>query len=390
MRRVKTNYPGVFFREAERIGGSGTEKVYYIVFKKEGKVIEEKVGRQYTDDMTPARANGIRAERIEGKRLSRKEIREQREAEIKREQNKWTIMSLWKEYTSQNSQIKGLGKDEGRFNCYLKDSMGSKESKELVPLDVDRLRMKLQRTLKPATVRNVLELLRRIINFGVKRHLCPGLSFAIQMPKVNNMVTENLTPDELGRLLKALDEDENIQVANLMRLALFTGMRKGELFKLLWSDIDFERGFIHIRDPKGGPDQKIPLNDASKETLDNHPRQGEYVFPGRDGQFRRNAHKQVNRIKKKAALPEGFRPMHGLRHVYASMLASSGQVDMYTLQKLLTHNSPQMTQRYAHLRDESLRRASELAGNIIQAAIGKDGGGTSGQMVALRREGLKQ
>jgi len=41
----------------------------------------------------------------------------------------------------------------------------------------------------------------------------------------------------------------------------------------------------------------------------------------------------------------------GLRHVYASMLASSGQVDMYTLQKLLTHKSPAMTQRYAHLRD---------------------------------------
>jgi integrase len=48
------------------------------------------------------------------------------------------------------------------------------------------------------------------------------------------------------------------------------------------------------------------------------------------------------------------------------MLASSGQVDMYTLQKLLTHKSPQMTQRYAHLRDDALKRASELAGDIIK------------------------
>jgi len=38
---------------------------------------------------------------------------------------------------------------------------------------------------------------------------------------------------------------------------------------------------------------------------------------------------------------------------------------MYTLQKLLTHKSPLMTQRYAHLRDESLKRASNLAGSII-------------------------
>ena len=50
------------------------------------------------------------------------------------------------------------------------------------------------------------------------------------------------------------------------------------------------------------------------------------------------------------------------------MLASSGQVDMYTLQKLLTHKSPAMTQRYAHLRDEALKQASEVAGNIIQNA----------------------
>jgi integrase len=51
------------------------------------------------------------------------------------------------------------------------------------------------------------------------------------------------------------------------------------------------------------------------------------------------------------------------------MLASSGKVDMYTLQKLLTHKSPQMTQRYAHLRDDALRRAADLAGELIQEAV---------------------
>jgi integrase len=50
------------------------------------------------------------------------------------------------------------------------------------------------------------------------------------------------------------------------------------------------------------------------------------------------------------------------------MLASSGRVDIATLQKLITHKSPQMTQRYAHLRDEALRKASELAGSLITKA----------------------
>ena len=81
----------------------------------------------------------------------------------------------------------------------------------------------------------------------------------------------------------------------------------------------------------------------------------------------------MNKIKEAAGLPKEFRSLHGLRHVYASMLASSGEVDLYTLQKLLTHKDPKMTMRYAHLRDEALRRASDLAGILIdQAVSGKD------------------
>jgi integrase len=147
-------------------------------------------------------------------------------------------------------------------------------------------------------------------------------------------------------------------------------MRRGELFKLKWEDVDFERGFIQIRDPKGGPDQKIPLNNAAREVLASHPRSdSSYIFFGRGGKQRKEMRAPVNRIRKRAKLPKGFRPFHGLRHVYASMLASSGKVDMYTLQKLLTHKSPQMTQRYAHLKDETLKRASDLAGSLVAEAV---------------------
>ncbi len=60
--------------------------------------------------------------------------------------------------------------------------------------------------------------------------------------------------------------------------------------------------------------------------------------------------------------------MHGLRHTFASALASSGRVDLYTLQKLLTHSSPYMTQRYSHLADEALLRAASVMGDIWSEA----------------------
>ena len=364
MKRIKTSYPGVYYREVKRLGGPGQEKVYYIVFKKEGKVHEEKVGRQFADDMTVARAARIRGERIERKRLSRKEIREI-EALVK-----WTVERLWQEYSAQKNDLKGLRTDQGRFNNYLKANMGSKEPRNIAQLDIDRLRIGVAKTKKPQTVKHVLALLHRIINFGIKKGLCPGPSFKIELPKVDNKKTEDLTPEQLTALLEAIEKDPNIQAANLMRLALFTGMRRGELLRLQWADINPETNFIHIRTPKGGTDQKIPLNAAARELLQSHPRTGSpYIFPGRQGKQRTDITKQVNRIKEAAGLPPDFRALHGLRHVYASMLASSGQVDLYTLQKLLTHKTPAMTMRYAHLRDEALRRASELVGNLIGQAM---------------------
>ncbi|WP_246287731.1 site-specific integrase [Desulfolutivibrio sulfoxidireducens] len=161
----------------------------------------------------------------------------------------------------------------------------------------------------------------------------------IVMPRADNKTTEDLDPDELARLLQAIEDEPNIQAANFMRLALFTGMRRGELFKLEWRDIDFERGFIHIRHPKGGKSQKIPMNGVARAVLESHPHvEGTpYVFPGQGGKQRVTIQMASNRIKARAGLPADFRPMHGLRHLFASTLASSGQVDMLTLQRLLTH-----------------------------------------------------
>lgn len=66
------------------------------------------------------------------------------------------------------------------------------------------------------------------------------------MPRVDNEKTEDLTREELARLWEAIEADSNIQAAGVMKAALFTGMRRGELFKLTWSDLDFQRGFIRI------------------------------------------------------------------------------------------------------------------------------------------------
>jgi len=305
---------------------------------------------------------------MQGREKTNEESREAEQAAKEAEAGKCTVRKLWEEYQHQKGDYKPLKTDTTNYR-HIDPAFGGKEPREIIQLDVDRLRIKLLKEKEPQTVKHILALLKRLANFGTRKGLCDGLCFKIEMPTVHNCKTEDLSPEQLTTLLRVIDEEPNVQAADFMRMVLFTGMRRGELFKLKWEHIDFDRGFINIVDPKGGPSQMIPLNSSAKALLESHPRSNsDYVFPGRGGRKRVDIKKQVNRIKERAGLPKEFRALHGLRHVYASMLASSGQVDMYTLQKLLTHKSPMMTQRYAHLRDDTLKRASNLAGDLINQA----------------------
>ena len=365
-KRYKTKYAGVYYIKGKAVGSNKVEKIYYIMYRKDGKQVHEKAGRQFQDDMTPSRAAGLRSERIEGKQLSNKEKREIEKAEKSANANRWTVDRLWETYKTNKPNLKGMHTYKSAYKLHIKPSFANKEPKDILPLDVHRIKNNLLKIRSPQTVQHVLELLRRIINFGVNNKLCQGIDFKIEMPRVDNQKTEDLTPEQLKKLLDAIEADPHLHAGAMMKLALFTGMRRGEMFKLKWKDVDFERGFIKLKDVKGGPDQIIPMNDGAKTVLNGIVRtRSLHVFPGRNGGQRTNIRHQVNRIKMKAGLPRDFRPLHGLRHVYASMLASSGEVDMYTLQKLLTHKDPKMTQRYAHLRDHALKRASNLAGEIV-------------------------
>ncbi len=366
MKRNKTNYPGVFYIIGKAADRKKSEKIYYIRYRQDGKSVEEKAGRQHRDDMTPARASGIRAAKMEGRQRTNQAKRDEKKANNQR----WTISRLWDEYRKQLKDGTGKKSDISRYNKYLKKFIGHKEPGQLVKMDTDRIRIRLLKKLSPQTVKHVLALLKRIINFGHGQGWIVPLSFKITMPKVDNIKTEDLTPEQLQRLFEVLDSTIHSTAASMMKIALYTGLIRCEMFKLQWNDIDFERGFISIHEPKGGKSQKIPLNSNARELLLSIPEQeSEYIFPAKGGGPRKDISKDLRAIKKKADLPKDFRPLHGLRHVYATMLANSGKVDMFTLQKLMTHKSPQMTQRYAHYRDEALRRASDEVGSILDEAL---------------------
>jgi integrase len=363
--RCKTRYPGVYFI----LGNRGKDdQIFYIQYRNlAGRLIEEKVGKRI-QGWSAAKANKERVERLNGRKPSNKIRREADKAAKKAEAGKMTILRIWDLYRENLEGLKSQAADKSRFTKYLEPAFGNKEPQDILPLDIDRLCRKTLLGKSDQTIKHVLALLRRIVRYGVRKQVSQGLAFVLEMPTVDNEVVETLNKGELSSLLKTLSNSNDMQISHLMFLALYTGMRKGELLNLCWDDINLEDGFITIRAPKGGKTMRIPINDAVHDILENHPHIAEFVFVNHRGKPFREIRKRVEAIRKAAGLPGGFRPLHGLRHVYASILASSGQVDMYVLQRLLTHKSQAMTQRYSHLRDQALRQAADLAGQLFKAA----------------------
>lgn len=160
--------------------------------------------------------------------------------------------------------LKGIVTDKNRYQNHLLPLCGKRTVNEITPQVIEELRKSLSGR-KPATVWNALELLRRIVNFGYKTNRCPALSFQIEMPSKDNEVIEYLKPEEAQRFLAVLKEWPVRDVANMLLLAFFTGMRRGEMFKLEVGDLDFHMKLIrhfsrHYRQNEGsGNAPPIPV-----------------------------------------------------------------------------------------------------------------------------------
>lgn len=371
MKRFKiANKAGVYGRKSETRRLDGKPDICYdITFKVDGRKRWEKIGWK-SEGYTPQYAVEVRAKRIREARHG-KQVKTQKEIRTEKRLHDRALREIKEHYfsTEKGLAIKGRVTDLNRWQNHLA-FIEEKRVSELGQLDIERIKREMKGKA-PATIANTLELLRRIINHGANIGYCPALSFKIKKPKVNNERTEFLTDEEYSRLISVLDGWPNQDAARMIKLAVFTGMRRGELFKLQWSHIDFQNGFITLVNPKGGKDANVPLNPIARQILQkqqewtkSHQSESPYVFPGRNGGQRVEC-SAVTRVKKKAKLPKEFRPFHGLRHHYAVTLANSGDYTLDMIGELLTHANSQITRRYAKFLPDAKKAAADRAAELL-------------------------
>jgi integrase len=143
---------------------------------------------------------------------------------------------------------------------------------------------------------------------------------------------------------------------------LNTGLRLGELTRLLWSDVDLTHMIVTVREESmrktGG---KVPINRDAAEIFrtrrERRKNDSPLVFPPIYGEHGRENISQlfkavINNVGLNKGIPEDDRQrrvvFHTFRHTFASWLALSG-TDIYVIKELMRHKTIQMTMRYAHL-----------------------------------------
>lgn len=365
-------WPGVLYYKSEHKRYDGKPDVcYYIRYPlPDGSKKIEKVGWR-SEKYTPQIAAEIRANRIRTARHG-EEVKTAKEIAVaKQKKDKIFDQITNKYFEDRKGTLKGFKTDEARYKKHIGPIFGNRTVGTITSGDIEELKSKMTGK-SPATISNTLELLRRLINYGTEHKLSPGIDFKIKIPKKDNIVTEYLEPDQAKRLLKVLDQWPSPDVSRMLKLAMLTGMRRGEIFNLKDSDLDITHNFIMLRDPKGGKTVNIPMSRPVQELLlaqqewrqeksPNSP----YLFPGRNG-LKRVDSTAVERIKKEAGLPDKFRIFHGLRHHFAVMLANSGEFTLDMIGELLTHKSVLMTQRYAKFLPGTMKDASNRAAAIIE------------------------
>ena len=220
----------------------------------------------------------------------------------------------------------------------------------------------------PGGANRALDVLRQVLDHAVAcGHIATNPARAIRRNR-GAKLTRFLSREEIRRLHRVLDRHAERsasarQQADIIRLLLLTGCRKGEIVRLRWQEVDGDR--LNLRKAKTGP-RRVFLSAQARAIVERQrtPADSPWVFPSvRDPNRPRGDELALwYRVRREAGL-EDVR-LHDLRHSVASHAVMLG-VPLPVVARLLGHRQSSMTLRYAHVGDREVEAAAERVGQAI-------------------------
>ena len=245
---------------------------------------------------------------------------------------------------------------------YLND-INSDLFKVIRDKELNRPRQRNGKQLAPATVNRKIALLRAVVNAAAREYQWMDTAPLFRCLPERNERVRYLTPTEIQRLLGELQEPYK----SMALLAVATGLRQSNIFKLTWRQVDFVRKQITFPEEvmKNGMPLTIPINETAMQAI--KPWIGEddqFVFVLPNG---KPVKELLSKMWKNALARSGISNFkwHDLRHTWASLMRQSGE-GLDKIQELGGWQDPKMVRRYAHLSTDHLAKASSAIDRVFE------------------------
>ena len=171
----------------------------------------------------------------------------------------------------------------------------------------------------------------------------------ITMPPPSRGRERRVTPEELEALMTACRHTRSTWLSALIRLAVQTGMRRGELLAMRWSDVDLRGRKVKVTRTKNGHPRSVPLTVKATETFTSIEEKGDCVFP-----ITANAARLAwERLKRRAGVTN--LRFHDLRHEAISRFFEKG-LNVPEVALISGHRDVRMLLRYTHPMNEGILR----------------------------------
>jgi integrase len=305
-------------------------------------------------------------------------------AERERERQGETVGDLAKAYMERHGNAKRSGsEDRRRLDRYILPKWGRLKARAVTRADVAALHGKIGKA-HPYEANRVLALLSKMFELARRWGFVPEghPNPARDIDRFKEAKRDRwVTPDELPRLAQAIDAEPNETARFALWLYLLTGVRKSELLRARWADVDWTRAELRLPETKAGRVHYVPLSGPAlallREVLrvEGNP----FILVGRGPRGASAAEKAakpahlVNISKpwgrvRTAAGVEDVR-LHDLRRTVGSWLAQAGN-SLHLIGRVLNHSNQSTTAIYVRFGEDSVRAALEQHGARIMGAAG--------------------
>lgn len=388
----KTQFKGVFYRaHPTRKHGLKFDQYFSITYRLDGKQKWEGVGwasdgntaseaKDLLDELLKNHTKGEGAHSLKEKREHKRRMDAEKEATAQDEERRSiTFSAFWDTHywPMQSHKAKGSREAEsGLYHHWIKPVIGDKRFSDVAEMDLQRIKSTMLKGKRaPASIKYAFAVISQVWTLatggGYVSTPSPTKSKNVKPPKFDNERTRHLSPAEVTLLLDGLKK-RSPQSHDMALMALYAGMRFGEISSLTWRDVDFERGIITIRNPKSKKNRVAFMSSHIRDVLETKSSNGTagLVFKDENGNrvgrisnvYRQVADELFNDGVKDRLQRVGF---HTLRHTFASWLVEDGQ-SLYAVKELMGHSDFKMTQRYSHLAPDGLREVAKSLENKMR------------------------